>query len=227
VRVAPVANKPEWFAVSVPATRAIHRTEYLPIWKVTLILSTMESIPASREPDDQRAALAAADEARRRLTTGLRLPSGLYPVLAAAVAVQLGTAAYGIAAQTVAGLAVVLAGLAVFLGVAALALHRFRRINGVRVDGLASQVVLAAGASASLIYLGALAAGIWAAFESQWWLVAMAAAAGGIGCALGARRWWRAYRHDPAAHARGASPRMLGALAGVACVGFAALLLFR
>ena len=104
-------------------------------------------------------------------------------------------------------------------------LHRFRRGNGVRVDGLTSQIVFAAGASASLVYLGALAAGIWAAFASLWLLVAVAAAAGGTGCALGVRHWWHAYQLDPAAHARGASPRVLGAFAVVACLGFAALLL--
>lgn len=184
----------------------------------------MESNPERPDPDDARADLAVADEARRRLTAGLRLPTGFLVVFAGAVAVQLGTAAYGIAAQTVAGLAVVLAGLAVFLGVAALLLHRFSRLNGVRVDGLASQIVLAAGASASLVYLGALAAGIWAAFTSQWWLVALASVAGGVGCALGTRHWWRTYRHDPAAHERGASPRVLAALAVVACLGFAVLL---
>ncbi|WP_421740200.1 hypothetical protein [Cellulomonas sp.] len=182
----------------------------------------MES--SSTDPQDPRTALAGADEARRRLTTNLRLPTGFLVVFASAVAVQLGTAAYGIAAQTTAGLAVVLAGLAVFLGTAALLLHRFSRLNGVRVDGLASQIVLAAGASASLVYLGALAAGIWAAFESQWWLVALAAVVGGIGCALGTRHWWRTYRHEPAAHARGASPRVLALLAVVACLGFAVLL---
>ncbi|HWJ84475.1 MAG TPA: hypothetical protein VNR62_03545 [Cellulomonas sp.] len=158
------------------------------------------------------------------MTAGLRLPAGFFAAFAVAVAVQLGTAAYGIAAQTVAGLGVVLAGLAFFLGTAALLLHRFRQTNGVTVDGLASQIVLAAGASASLVYLGALAGGIWAAFESAWWLVAVAAAVGGVGCALGARRWWRAYRHDPADRARGASPGLLGALAVAACVGFAALM---
>ncbi|WP_315094941.1 hypothetical protein [uncultured Cellulomonas sp.] len=184
----------------------------------------MESNPPPAGPDDPRAALGVADDARRRLTAGLRLPTGFLPVLAAAVAVQLGTAAYGIAAQTVSGLAVVLAGLAVFLGAAALLLHRFSRVNGVRVDGLASQVVLASGAGASLVYLGAFAGGTWAAFESQWWLVALAAAVGGIGCALGTRHWWRTYRHDPAAHARGASPRVLATLAVIACVGFAVLL---
>ena len=134
---------------------------------------------SSRDPEDPRTALAGADEARRRLTTSLRLPAGFFPVFAAGVAVQVGTAAYGIAAQTVTGVAVALAGVAVFLGVAALLLHRFSRVNGVRVDGLASQVVLAAGASASLVYLGALAVGIVAAFESRWWLVAVAAVVGG------------------------------------------------
>jgi hypothetical protein len=89
--------------------------------------------------------------------------------------------------QTVTGLVVVLVGLAVFLGIAALLLLRFRRINGVRVDGLVSQIVLAAGASDSLIYLGAFAAGVLVAFASLWWLVAAAAVAGGIGCAFGAR----------------------------------------
>jgi hypothetical protein len=187
----------------------------------------MESSAAHHDPGDPLRALARADAARRRLTSGLRLPAGFYPVFATAVAVQLGTAAYGIAAQTVRGLAVVFAGLAVFLGVAALMLHRFRRINGVRVDGLATEVVLAAGASASLVYLGALAAGIWAAFDSRWWLVATAAVCGGLGCAVGARRWWHAYRHDPDTHARGASPRALGALAVLASLGFAALLVFN
>ena len=107
--------------------------------------STMESDPAHQDRDPRLTAMAVADQARRRLTSGLRLPAGLYLVLATAVAVQLGAAAYGIAAQTVAGLAVVLAGPAVFLGLAALMLHRFRRIHGVRVDGLTSQIVFAAG----------------------------------------------------------------------------------
>lgn len=180
-----------------------------------------------QNPDDPRTALAVADQARLRLATGLRLPAGFYPMFGTAVAVQLCVAAYGIAAQTVAGLAVVLAGLGIFLGVAALLLHRFRRVNGVRVDGLASQVVLASGAGASLVYLAGLAVGVWAAFSSLWWLVTVAAVTAGVGCALGTRHWCHAYRHDPAAHARGASPRTLAVLAVVACLGFAALLVLR
>ena len=73
----------------------------------------------------------------------------------------------------------------------------------------------------------AFGAATWAAFESRWWLVAAAAAAGGIGYALGVVRWWHAYQHDPAAHAGGASPRALLALAVLACLGLVALLLAR
>lgn len=195
----------------------------------------MESNPRDQVPDqpddsadpvDARAALAVADAAGRRMAAGLRLPAGTLPVLGAAVAVQVATAATGIAAQTTTGLAVVLGGLGVFLGAAALVLHRFRRANGVRVDGLASQVLLASGALASLVYPGAFAAATWAAFASQWWLVAVAAVVAGIGCAFGLRRWWRTYRHEPSEHASGASPRVLAGLAVVAVLGFATLLAF-
>ena len=185
------------------------------------MLSDVESNSGRADPDDPRSVLAVADQARRRLAAGLRLPAGLFPVLAAAVAVQIGTAAFGIAQQTAAGSAVVLAGLAVFLLVAALALHQFRRINGVRVHALGSQIVLGTGTTSTLAYLGAFAAATWAAFESLWWLVAVAAVAGGAGYALGVRQWWHAYRHDPVAHASGASPRLLAVLA---CLGLAALL---
>ena len=145
--------------------------------------------------------------------------------LAAAIAVQVGAAAYGIAAQTAAGLAVALAGVAVFIGVAALLLYQFRRINGVRVDGLSSQIVLGTGGTSTLVYLGGFGVATWAAFESRWWLVAAAAVVAGVGYAFGALRWWHAYRHDPAAHAGGASPRVLAALAVLACLGLVALLI--
>lgn len=151
------------------------------------------------------------------------MPAGVVPVLAAAVAVQVGTAAWGIAQQTVAGLAILLAGLTAFLLVAAAALHRFRRINGARVDGLASQVVLGTGATSTSAYLGALAAATWAAFLSLWWLVVVAAVLGGVGYAIGVHQWWRRYGRDPVTHARGASPRLLAVLAVLACLGLAAL----
>jgi hypothetical protein len=185
----------------------------------------MESNTVRQNPDDPRAVLAVADEARQRLATSLRLPTGLHPALAVAIAAQVGTAAYGIASQTGAGLAVALAGVAVFLGVAALTLSQFRRINGVRVDGLASQIVLGTGTTSTLVYMYALAAATWAAFESRWWLVAAAAVAGAVGYAFGTLRWWHAYQHNPAAHAGGASSRMLFAVAVLACLGLVALLI--
>jgi hypothetical protein len=184
----------------------------------------MESIPAQQNPGDPRSELAVADQARQRLAASLRLPAGLHPILAAAVAVQVAAAAYGIAAQTTAGLALALAGIAVLMGVAALLLYQFRRINGVRVDGLSSQIVLGTGSTSTLIYMVGFGAATWAAFESRWWLVAVAAVVAGVGYAFGTFRWWRAYRHDPAAHEGGVSPRVLAAFAVLAFLGFVALL---
>lgn len=97
-------------------------------------------------------------------------------------------------------------------------------VNGVRVDGLTSHVVLGIGTLATGMYVCTLGAATWAAFESQWWLVVAAAAAGGSGYALGARQWSRAYHQDPAAHVGGVSPRMLAVLAALACLGLAVLL---
>src|SRR3954451_10082533 len=121
----------------------------------------MESNPGLQNPGDPRSELAVAEQARQRL------PTGMHSVLAAAVAVQVGAAAYGIAAQTTAGLAVALAGVAVLMGVAALLLYQFRRINGVRVDGLSSQIVLGTGGASTLVYMGGFGVATWAAFESQ------------------------------------------------------------
>jgi hypothetical protein len=50
------------------------------------------------------------------------------------------------------------------------------------------------------------------------------AVAGGVGYTFGALRWWHAYRNDPAAHEGGASPRVLIALAVLACLGLVALM---
>jgi hypothetical protein len=107
----------------------------------------------------------------------------------------------------------------------ALLLYQFRRINGARVDGLSSQIVLGTGGTSTLIYMVGFGAATWAAFESRWWHVAAAAVAAGVGYSFGTVRWWRAYRHDPAANAGGASPRVFAALAVVACLGLVALLI--
>ena len=188
------------------------------------MLSNMESSGTAQTPDDASSALAAADRARDRLAGGIRLPRGLFAALAVAIAVQVGAAAYGIAAQTTTGLALVLGGLAVFLAVAALLLAQFRRINGVTVDGLASAIILGTGTTSTLAYMASFAAATWAAFESQWWLVATAAVVGGAAYSFSAFRWWRAYRSDPVARAGGVSPRMMGLLALIALAGFAVLM---
>lgn len=169
--------------------------------------------------------LAAADRSRLRLVDSLRLPEGFYVVLAAGVAVQVAAAGYGIADQSPAGLVVVLAGLAVLGLAGVLVLHRFRQVNGARVDGLSTQVLLGGGPLASTVYLGSLAAATWAAFGSVWWLVAVAAVLGGAGYALGARRWWAAYRRDPAGRTRGLSPLVLAGLGVVTCLGLVTLAL--
>lgn len=188
------------------------------------MLSNMESMPRPQDPVDPTSELAAADLARDRLAAGLRLPRGLFPALAVAIAVQVGTAAGGIAAQTTAGLGVLLAGMAVFLGVAAVVLVRFRRTNGVRLDGLASTILLGTGTRSTLVYLASFGAATWAALESLWWLVVAATVVGGVAYSLSALLWWRAYRADPVERAGGASPRTLALLALAAGVGFAVLM---
>lgn len=185
----------------------------------------MESNPAPQTPGDPRSELAVADQARQRLADSLQLPTGLFPALAAAVALQVVAAASGIAAQTTAGVALALAGVALLMGVAALLLHRFQRINGVRLDGLSSQIVLGTGGISTLVYLVGFGVATWATFESRWWLVAAAAVTAGVGYAFGTFRWWLAYQQDPATHAGGVSPRMLAALAVLACLGLVALLI--
>jgi hypothetical protein len=189
------------------------------------MLSNMENTPIPRKADDDPSSvLAAAGRARDRLTEGLRLPKGLFPALAVVIAVQVGAAGFGIAAQTTAGLALALAGTAVFLGVAALILVQFRRLNGVRLDGLASRIILGTGTPSTLVYMGTFATATWAAFESRWWLVATAAVVGGAAYSVSALLWWRAYRINPVERAGGTSPRTLALLALAACVGFAVLM---
>jgi hypothetical protein len=180
-------------------------------------------MPVAPDPDDARVQLDVADQARERLTTGLRLPGWFFPTLATAVAVQVAAAAVGIALQSVAGLALVLAGLVAFMFVAALEVRQFHRHNGVRVDGLTSQIVLGTGGTSTLAYLGAFALATVAAFQSVWWLVAVSAVAGGAGYSFGVRQWWQAYRRDPADHASGPSARLLAVFVVLAVLGVVAL----
>jgi hypothetical protein len=185
----------------------------------------MESVNA--RPSDPSSDLAAAEVARRRLTEGLRLPSWFHSSLGAAVTVHIGAAAYGIAGQSGRGVAVVVAGCVPFLVVAWVQVVRFRRLNGVRVDGFVSRAVLGTSTWAVLAEGAGLAGAVWAAMEDQTGLAAMAAVAGGAGYAASAHLWWRTYRRDPSGHARAESVATLLGYGLVAVAAFVALVALR
>ncbi len=186
------------------------------------MLSSMES-PFSRPTvAEATAALTDADASRARLAHGVATPPGFTASLGAAVAAHFATTAHGVADGQP---WTVVAGLAIFTVVAVVQLARFRQINGIWLGGFASRVVFGTGVAASVSYAVALAATIWAASVSQWWLVALCAVAGGAGYALSGRRWMRGYRAEPSLHARGESPAWLALLAGAAFAGLALLVL--
>jgi hypothetical protein len=178
-------------------------------------------------PSDPAGELAAAELARQRLTGGLRLPTWFHTSLGVAVAVQIGAAAYGIAEQTGRGIAVAVAGCLPFVVVAWVQVTRFRRLNGVRVDGLVSRAVLGTSTWSVLAEMAGLAGAIWAALEDQPGLAAAAAVAGGAGYAASSYLWWRAYQRDPAGHARAESPATLLGYGLVAVAAFVLLVALR
>ncbi len=140
------------------------------------------------------------------------LPSWFYTSIGLATVVQTATTAVGVADQSSAGIGLAAVGLVPFVFVAVIQLVRFRRLNGVWVGGLASKVIFGTDATASTAHLLAMGAAIWAAFEQRWWLVGLCAIAAGVGYALCGVRWMRSYRGDPAAHSKGESALLLGAL---------------
>lgn len=175
------------------------------------MLSNMESNAPT--PDEAAAALREAEVSRDRLASGVRLPPRFHFWIGVAIAIQIGTAAIGIAEQSLAGATLAAVGVLLFLVEAFAQLRAFRRLNGVWLGGLVSKVVLGTGTFASTVYTLAFAAATWAAFEHQWWLTVLCAAAGGVGYAAGGIRWVRAYREDPLRHGRGESTVMLVAMA--------------
>lgn len=176
----------------------------------------MESMSAL--PSDPAADLAAAESARQRLTSSLRLPSWFHTSIGIATAVQIGTAAFGVSEGGGPRMAAVPVGIVVFVAVAVVQLVRFRRLNRARVDGLFSRAVLGTSYRSSLAYTAGFAGALWAAFAEQWWVAGVAAAAGGLAYAVSARLWWQDYLRDPAAHAQGESR---AALALIGCVALA------
>ncbi len=162
---------------------------------------------------------------QQRLAASLSLPVGFAPVLAVGMAAHLATAAVGIERQTVAGLGLVAVGLVLFGLAAAWVLRRFRAANGATVGGLTSRAVLGTSHLSSAVYAASFAAATWAAFAQRWWLVTLCALVGGAAYVACALAWWRSYQRDPATHARGESPFVLGLLALAALVGAVVLAL--
>jgi hypothetical protein len=173
----------------------------------------MESSEGRPTREEAAAALLEAGSARDQLSHQLTLPSWFYSSIALAIAVQTAALAVGVADQSSAGIGLALAGVIAFALVAVVQLGRFRRLNGVRVGGLASRVVFGGDAAVSTAHVLAMGAAIWAAFQERWWLVGLCAIAGGIGYALGGVRWMESYRGDPATHSRGESVLLLVVLA--------------
>jgi hypothetical protein len=79
--------------------------------------------------------------------------------------------------------------------------------------------------AASVSYVLTLGTAIWAAFEAEWWLVAVCSLAGGMAYAMSGRRWVRTYRGEPAAHARGESAAWLAALGVLTLAGLVFLVI--
>ena len=109
-----------------PLRHSIAATNF-PCWKACRMLSNMESSEHPITPSEAQAAIADADSARIRLASSLRLPSYFYSSIGAAIAVQIGTGATGIANQETRGMVVLAGGVLVFVLVAAVQLARFRR----------------------------------------------------------------------------------------------------
>jgi hypothetical protein len=187
----------------------------------------MESSKIPISPSEAQAAMADAESARARLASSLRLPSFFHSSIGAAIAVQIGTGATGVANQETWGVLVLAGGLLVFVLVAVVQLARFRRLNGAWLGGLASQVLLGTAGLASVTYVAAFGLATWAAFAGAGWLTAIAAVAGGAVYSWAGRRWWRNYQGSPAEYSRGENAIALIAAVVLALVFLVALVVLR
>ena len=196
----------------------------------------MESTERRPSATEASAALDDAVASRAMLAQRLRTPPLFFTSIGVAIALQIALTAIGLSLSVAGGgitaltgwsLAFLLAGIAVLLVVAGVQLAAFRRLNGVWIGGLLSRVVLGTGAIASAAYVLALLGAIWAAIDSQWWLAITCSIVGGAAYALGGRRWFEAYRAEPARHARGVSKAMAWLAVAVALAGLALLLVYR
>ena len=187
----------------------------------------METTPERVKPAATEAAawLNDAEASRAALARGIKTPSWFFTSIGAAIAAQIATTAVGLADPSLWTLAALAAGIAVLVAVAGVQLARFRQLNGIWLSGLLSRVVLGTETLASVAYAVAAAGAIVAAFYAQWWLVITWSIIGGAAYALSGRRWLRAYRAEPAAHARGESLAWLALITVAALAGLALLLL--
>ena len=187
----------------------------------------MESNETQLTAKEASTALREAEASRTTLAQRIATPSWFFTSIGAAITMQIATTAVRLAAPSTATLAALVIGIVVLAAVAGVQLARFRRLNGVHVQGFLSRVVLGTGALASASYALAIVAATWAAFDEHWWLVAIWSAIGGTSYALSGRRWLRVYRAEPARHAQAESAAYLAVLSAAALAGLAVLLLYR
>jgi hypothetical protein len=183
----------------------------------------MENMTGAPTPDEAAAALAAAEVGKSSLAEHVEVPSLFFAGIGAAVAIQIGAVALGLAGVGDSPVLLVAAGLLVFVAVSAVQLARFRRANGLWLGGLVNKVVYGTATAASVSEALGLGGATWAAFAEMWWLVAVASIAGGTAYALSGRAWLRRYRSDPVGHSRGESLAWLVAM-GVLALVFLVLL---
>jgi len=182
------------------------------------MLSIMES-----EYGADAAALHDAERARQELAGDLVLPPGYDLAIGASVAFQIATSVVGLTVEDRWARTLLVVGVVVFGVVAWLQVVRFRRLNGVQVQGFVSRVILGSAMTASFGYAVALVAAYAAALRDLWWLAGLAALAGGVVYVLSGRRWLRAYRQEPDRLGRAESALWMAVLVGLAAAGLVLL----
>ena len=185
------------------------------------MFSMMESSSVDPSPD-HAAALRDADASRVELAGRVDPGRAMLGYLGVAMAVHIALVADGIANDRP---LVVIGGLLVYWLMAVVQLRHLRRVTGMQVGAFASRVVFGTTWAASTWYVLGLGGAIWAAFESQWLLAALAALVGGAGYAIAGQRWVQRYHADPRDRASWRAELVLGLAATL--VGGAILLLQR
>jgi hypothetical protein len=191
------------------------------------MLSNMESMSGPPTPGEAAAALADAEAGRSSLADRVVVPRLFLVSIGAAVAVQIGTTAVGLAGTDASSRWLLVAGLVLLLLVSVVQLVRFRAANGIWLGGLVSRVVGGTATAASVSYAAALGAALWAAFAEAWWLVPLCAVAGGVAYALSGLSWLRAYHAEPGTHSRGESAAWVAVLGVLALAGLVLLVAQR